>query len=75
VSRAAVQMRRPHKRLSNKVLGYPDDARLLLVNADDFGMYPAMNEAIIRAFKNVKHVRTRPPTCVPSVTILSLNRF
>jgi predicted glycoside hydrolase/deacetylase ChbG (UPF0249 family) len=31
-------------------LGYPDDARLLLVNADDFGMYNAINEAVIRAF-------------------------
>jgi predicted glycoside hydrolase/deacetylase ChbG (UPF0249 family) len=32
-------------------LGYPDDARLLLVNADDFGMYSAINEAVVRAFK------------------------
>jgi predicted glycoside hydrolase/deacetylase ChbG (UPF0249 family) len=32
------------------LLGYPDDARLLLVNADDFGMYNAINEAVIRAF-------------------------
>jgi predicted glycoside hydrolase/deacetylase ChbG (UPF0249 family) len=30
-------------------LGYPDDARLLIVNADDLGMYPAINEAIVRA--------------------------
>jgi predicted glycoside hydrolase/deacetylase ChbG (UPF0249 family) len=32
------------------LLGYPADARLLLINADDFGMYPAINEAVIRAF-------------------------
>jgi hypothetical protein len=32
-------------------LGYPDDARLLLVNADDLGMYPAINQAIVRTFK------------------------
>jgi predicted glycoside hydrolase/deacetylase ChbG (UPF0249 family) len=32
------------------LLGYPDDARLLLVNADDFGMYDAINEAVVRAF-------------------------
>jgi predicted glycoside hydrolase/deacetylase ChbG (UPF0249 family) len=34
---------------TNRLLGYPDDARLLLVNADDFGMYPAINEAVVRA--------------------------
>jgi chitin disaccharide deacetylase len=32
---------------TNDLLGYPDDARLLLVNADDFGMCHAVNEAII----------------------------
>jgi predicted glycoside hydrolase/deacetylase ChbG (UPF0249 family) len=39
------------KGITNKLLGYPDDARLLLINADDFGMYQAINEAIVRAFK------------------------
>jgi predicted glycoside hydrolase/deacetylase ChbG (UPF0249 family) len=34
---------------ANSLLGYPDDARLLLVNADDFGMCHAVNEAIIRS--------------------------
>jgi chitin disaccharide deacetylase len=33
------------------LLGYPDDARLLLVNADDFGMCHAVNEAIIRSLE------------------------
>jgi predicted glycoside hydrolase/deacetylase ChbG (UPF0249 family) len=37
---------------TNSRLGYPDDARLLIVNADDLGMYPAINEAIIRAYKD-----------------------
>lgn len=32
--------------LTNRLLGYPDDARLLLINADDFGMCHAVNEAI-----------------------------
>ncbi len=32
-------------------LGYPADARLLIVNADDFGMCYAVNEAIIGALK------------------------
>jgi predicted glycoside hydrolase/deacetylase ChbG (UPF0249 family) len=36
---------------TNRLLGYPDDARLLILNADDFGMYPAINEGIFRAFK------------------------
>jgi len=36
---------------TNRLLGHPDDARLLLVNADDFGMYPAINEAVVRACK------------------------
>jgi predicted glycoside hydrolase/deacetylase ChbG (UPF0249 family) len=36
---------------TNQLLGYPDGARLLIVNADDFGMCHAVNEAIIRALK------------------------
>jgi predicted glycoside hydrolase/deacetylase ChbG (UPF0249 family) len=42
-------MSQAHPRNANRLLGYPDDARLLLVNADDFGMYRGINEAIIRA--------------------------
>jgi predicted glycoside hydrolase/deacetylase ChbG (UPF0249 family) len=36
---------------ANSLLGYPDDVRLLLVNADDFGMCHAINEAIIRSLE------------------------
>ncbi len=36
------------KRQTNRLLGYPADARLLLINADDFGMCHAINEAIFR---------------------------
>lgn len=36
---------------TNKLLGYPDDARLLIINADDFGMCHAVNEAIFKALK------------------------
>jgi len=32
---------------TNQLLGYPPDARLLIINADDFGMCRAVNEAII----------------------------
>ncbi len=31
---------------TNRLLGYPADARLLIVNADDFGMCNSVNEAI-----------------------------
>jgi predicted glycoside hydrolase/deacetylase ChbG (UPF0249 family) len=34
---------------ANELLGYPPDARLLIVNADDFGMYHAVNEAVFRS--------------------------
>jgi predicted glycoside hydrolase/deacetylase ChbG (UPF0249 family) len=36
---------------TNRLLGYPADARLLIVNADDFGMCHAVNEAVIRALE------------------------
>jgi chitin disaccharide deacetylase len=34
----------------NTLLGFPDDARLLIVNADDFGMCGAVNQATVAAF-------------------------
>jgi predicted glycoside hydrolase/deacetylase ChbG (UPF0249 family) len=37
---------------TNQLLGYPADARLLIVNADDFGMCNAVNEAVFRALRN-----------------------
>lgn len=39
------------ERETNRLLGYPADARLLIINADDFGMCHAINEAILRALK------------------------
>ena len=41
----------PTDRTANRVLGYPDDARLLIINADDFGMCHAINDAILRTLK------------------------
>jgi predicted glycoside hydrolase/deacetylase ChbG (UPF0249 family) len=37
---------------TNEWLGYPPDARLLIVNADDLGMYGGVNEGIARAFES-----------------------
>jgi hypothetical protein len=36
---------------ANTLLGYPADARLLIINADDFGMCHAINAAILRSLK------------------------
>jgi chitin disaccharide deacetylase len=36
---------------TNELLGYPLDARLLIINADDFGRYHGVNEAIFRTLK------------------------
>jgi hypothetical protein len=41
-------MMMPHKGHTNRLLGYPVDARLLLINADDFGLCHAVNDAIFR---------------------------
>ncbi|WP_306319054.1 MULTISPECIES: polysaccharide deacetylase family protein [unclassified Streptomyces] len=34
---------------SSELLGHPPDARLLVVNCDDLGMYPAINAAVIES--------------------------
>ena len=44
-------MNQADTRTTNQRLGYADDARLLLVNADDLGMYPDINGAVIQAFR------------------------
>ena len=40
-----------NKRQTNRLLGYPPDARLLILNADDFGMCHAVNAAIVRVLE------------------------
>ena len=37
---------------TNRLLGYPVEARLLIINADDFGMCHAINAAIIQALQH-----------------------
>ena len=44
-------MTKLNRNQTNRLLGYPVDARLLIINADDFGMCNAINEAIFRALK------------------------
>ena len=36
---------------TNRLLGYPDDARLLIINADDFGRSHACNAGILRSLQ------------------------
>jgi predicted glycoside hydrolase/deacetylase ChbG (UPF0249 family) len=36
---------------TNRLLGYPPDARLLIINADDFGMCNSVNEAIMHTLQ------------------------
>lgn len=36
---------------SSEKLGYPPGARLLIVNCDDFGMYPAINTAVVESIE------------------------
>jgi predicted glycoside hydrolase/deacetylase ChbG (UPF0249 family) len=36
---------------SSELLGFPADARVLIVNLDDFGMYHAVNVAVIRSIE------------------------
>lgn len=39
------------KNLTNRLLGFPGEARLLIINADDFGMCNAVNQAIMHILK------------------------
>jgi hypothetical protein len=39
---------------TNRLLGTPADARLLIINADDFGMCHAVNDAIIRELRTLQ---------------------
>ena len=46
-----MQKTRLNKSPTNRMLGYPDDARLLILNADDFGMCHSINEAIMHTLQ------------------------
>jgi chitin disaccharide deacetylase len=50
--------------LTNRLLGYPEDARLLLLNADDFGMTQSINQAILQTLqKGLVHSTSLMPVC------------
>jgi hypothetical protein len=36
---------------SSELLGFPSDARVLIVNSDDFGMYQAINAAVVHSIE------------------------
>jgi predicted glycoside hydrolase/deacetylase ChbG (UPF0249 family) len=36
---------------SSELLGFPPDARVLIINCDDFGMYHAVNVAVVRSIE------------------------
>jgi chitin disaccharide deacetylase len=37
---------------SSELLGYSPEARVLIINADDFGMYPSVNSAVMQSIEN-----------------------
>ena len=59
-------MSQPTQRHTNRLLGYPDDARLLIINADDFGMCHTANAAIARSLTDgvVRSTTLMVPLCV-----------
>jgi predicted glycoside hydrolase/deacetylase ChbG (UPF0249 family) len=38
--------------LSSEMLGYSPQARVLIINADDFGIYPSVNNAVLQSIEN-----------------------
>lgn len=38
--------------LSSELLGFPPDARVLIVNCDDFGMHAAINAAVVESIEH-----------------------
>lgn len=62
---------------TNHLLGYPDDARLLIINADDFGMCHAINTGIIDSLQNgvvqSTSLMTPCPWALHAMTLLRQN--
>jgi len=66
------------QRTTNRRLGYPDDVRLLIINADDFGMCHAINAGILRSIRDgvvrSTTVMTPCPWALHAMNVLSENR-
>jgi chitin disaccharide deacetylase len=69
---------------ANELLGYPADARLLIINADDFGVYHSVNAAILHTFtdgivRSTTLMAPAPGRCTPcgwsAITRTSLAAF
>lgn len=58
---------------TNRLPGYPADARLLIINADDFGMCHAVNAAIMRAL--TEGIACSATLMVPCPWALHATRF
>ncbi len=70
-------MSQPPASPTNSLLGYPNDTRLLIMNADDFGMCHAINAAILRAFREglvtSTSLMTPCPWSLHAITLLKEN--
>jgi predicted glycoside hydrolase/deacetylase ChbG (UPF0249 family) len=67
-----------HQMTTNRRLGYPADARLLIINADDFGMCHAINAGILRSLTegavSSTSVMTPCPWALHAMHMLAENR-
>jgi predicted glycoside hydrolase/deacetylase ChbG (UPF0249 family) len=60
---------------SSELLGFTADARVLIVNADDFGMYQGVNEAVIRSVEEgIASSCSLMPPCPAAPHAMSLLR-
>ena len=66
-----------YERQTNRLLGYPDDARLLILNADDFGMYRAITEGILQSIREgvvcSTSLMTPCPGAAQAISLLAQN--
>src|SRR5436189_2370344 len=63
--------------MSSPIMARPDAARRLIVNADDFGRSPSINEAVIRAHQEgiltTASLMVNEPSCDEAVALAKQN--
>ncbi len=61
---------------SSELLGFPRNARVLIISADDFGMYPAVNAAVIQSAEEgiVSSCSLMPPAPAAAAALRLLRR-